>query len=61
MTREEFNSLNRGDIISHKIMKDHSWMVEANYGNRVTAVDTIDVTNPDEWDITLKAFYKIPS
>jgi predicted transcriptional regulator YheO len=29
--------------------QSESYIVNSNYGNRVTAVDTKDVTNADEW------------
>ena len=29
-------------------------IVTANYGNHVTAVSTIDITNPPEWEILSK-------
>ncbi len=56
MTKEEFKNLSRGDIIRHKD-KTQSALVDVTFGDRVTAVQTIDVTNPEEWDIVCKAGY----
>lgn len=56
MDRETFKLLGRGDIIIHKGVGD-SVVVIANYGDRVTAADTVDVTNPDEWELVVKASY----
>lgn len=53
MTFRDFESLERGDVIRHKIGGD-SFIVDANHGDRITAVRTIDVTNPVEWDIVRK-------
>lgn len=63
MTRNEFETLGRGDVIrlheeSHEYYeKTRTYVVMANYGNRVTAVRTVDVTNPAEWDLVYKANY----
>lgn len=37
-----------GDIVIGKASAI-SYIVTANYGNRVTAVRSADITNPDEW------------
>lgn len=39
-----------GSIIRHKA-GEFVYIVTANYGNRLTAVRTVDVTNPSEWEI----------
>jgi hypothetical protein len=57
MTKEEFNDLNRGDLIKHRA-ESTVLIVTANYGDRITAVETWDVTNPDEWAIVRKADYR---
>jgi len=55
MKKEEFNSLDLGDIIRHTSpQKTSVYMVTGNYGGRVTAVKTVDLTNPDEWLIVSK-------
>jgi len=53
MTEDEFRNLQPGDIVrnTHSL---NSYVVTANYGNRVTAVKTIDLTNPSEWTLALK-------
>jgi len=49
---DQFKSLRTGDIVSHKSKYDIGiYVVTANYGNRVTAVRTVDITNPYEWDL----------
>ena len=42
------SQLQRGDIVRHRSSGD-SMVVTANYGSRVTAVRTADITNTDEW------------
>lgn len=49
MLKIEMRCLCPGDIIRHK-GDSGGYIVTANYGDRVTAVRTVDVTNPDEWD-----------
>jgi hypothetical protein len=56
MNIKDFNQLDRGDIIRHKSGGD-TYLVNSNYGHRVTAVTTKDLTNPDEWELILKAKY----
>lgn len=42
--------LKEGDIILHKgLTSGPAHIVTGCYGDRVTAVHTIDITNPDEW------------
>jgi len=50
MTKDEMADLKRGDLVRHQ-GNGRSCVVTSNYGNRVTAVDSFDITNPDEWDI----------
>ena len=54
MDKGDFKGLATGDIVRHKIFKQHSFIVTSNYGNRVTAVATVDMTNPHEWEIIRK-------
>ncbi len=54
MTPAEFNALDVGDIVRGKLSV-HSYVVTANYGGRVTAVRTADLTNPPEWNLVKKA------
>lgn len=42
--------LKTGDIVRGKI-SHRTYVVTANYGTRVTAVATQDITNPSEWDV----------
>lgn len=56
MNKEELYSLERGDIVSDS--NDNRYIVTANYGGRVTAVKTVDITNPIEWNVILKSSYK---
>jgi hypothetical protein len=42
------SAISSGDILRHRAGTD-SYVVTGNYGGRVTAVRTVDVTNPDEW------------
>ena len=58
MTEDEFKNLTRGDIVRHKGLGD-SWLIDMSYGNRKTAIRTVDLTNPDEWELISKANYKI--
>jgi hypothetical protein len=54
MTKEEFNSLQEGDIVRHEDSSS-AVMVTGNYGGRVTAVRTYDLTHPPEWKLIFKA------
>lgn len=60
MKPEEFKSLSTGDIVRHA-RGSSSFVVTYNYGDRVTAVRTADLTNPSEWDLCYKANPKPPS
>ncbi len=53
MTPRELEELKTGDVVKH-ICKMQSFVVTANYGNRVTAVQTVDITHADEWEIITK-------
>jgi hypothetical protein len=57
MTKEEFEMLHPGDIIEGKSSRT-IFIVTGNFGNRVTAVQTVDVTNPDEWKLVMTAEHK---
>lgn len=48
MNKIEFERLKIGDIVQH-VCDDKSYVVTGNYGGRVTAVGSVDMTNPDEW------------
>ena len=53
MTEQQFKSLKAGDIV-RGVFSGQSYVVAANYGDRVTAVRTVDVTNPHEWQLASK-------
>lgn len=50
MTKEEFASLKVGDIVRGKLSQQ-AFVVTAHYGSRVTAVQTVDLTSPSEWEL----------
>jgi len=54
MTKAEFENLQPGDIVRHKI-GERSFIVTANYGDHVIAVDTTQLANPEEWTLIQKA------
>ncbi len=45
-----FDELNRGDVIKSS-ENEISYVVESNYGKRVTAVRSVDITNLSEWRV----------
>lgn len=48
-----FKNLVRGDIVRSKL--DHrTFVVTDNYGDRVIAVTSVDMTHPSEWDVVVK-------
>jgi len=57
MTKTEIDALAVGDIVAH-ISDGKAFIVTGNYGDRVTAVRTIDITNPTEWVIKNRANYQ---
>lgn len=50
---ERISDLQRGDIIRHKGEGD-SLLVAAIYPKRATAIRTVDVTNPAEWELVVR-------
>jgi len=54
MKPEDLKQLQPGDIVRGK-SSEISYVVTANYGTRVTAVRTQDITNAEEWEIVQKA------
>lgn len=50
MTRDELKKLEPGDLVRAKF-NGEVYMVTGNYGERVTAVQTVDITNPPEWEV----------
>jgi len=57
VTKDDFLQLSQGDIVQNMSPDSKPIMVTSNYGDRVTAVATYDLTNPSEWEIILKANY----
>lgn len=57
MDIKDFSSLGRGDIVRHKRNRSTSYVVDANHGGSITAMATVDMTNPDEWELVLKCTY----
>ena len=57
MTGKEFDDLKRGDIV-RGVGDARSYVVTGHYGNRATIVRTLDLTNPDEWELVLKAHHE---
>ena len=53
MDKKKFNNLERGDIVKH-VSEARTFVVTANYGKRVTATATIDMTNPSECELVWK-------
>lgn len=56
MTPEQFKHLSTGDLVRHINDKD-IYVVTANFGSHITAVKTVDMTNPPEWVLVGKADY----
>jgi hypothetical protein len=59
MTNEEFKHLREGDIVRAKA-SGISYVICVNYGRHVSAVRTIDITNPEDFDVIEKAAKKGP-
>lgn len=49
MTETELRQLRPGDAVRHVDLGLGVYLVTGNYGHRVTAVRTVDLTNPSEW------------
>ncbi|WP_026463503.1 hypothetical protein [Adhaeribacter aquaticus] len=47
---DEIKKLKRGNVVRNRGNKN-SYVVDANYGDRVTAICSVDITNPDEWEV----------
>lgn len=59
MNQEEFQSLSTGDVVKG-LLSGQTYIVTANYGDRVTAVQTVDITHSNEWELVLKASFQKP-
>jgi hypothetical protein len=53
LTEEQFKQLQAGDVVKGK-SSGNTFIVQANYGNRVTAVKIADMTDPAQWDLISK-------
>jgi hypothetical protein len=51
MTKKEFENLKPGTLIQSK--EDNKWafIVQQNFGDRVTATRTIEIRDPDDWEL----------
>ena len=54
MTKQDLENLQPGDVVRHWAT-GRAYTVLASFGERATAVAVADVTNPDEWDVIVKA------
>ena len=59
MSPEQFAALERGDIVRNS-RQARSWLVAANNGDHVALVDYRHASNPDEWELVLKAGHVDP-
>ena len=50
----DFVKLSQGDTVKH-VTSEVTYTVMGNYGGRATAVKTMDITNPQEWELLAKA------
>jgi len=53
MQEKVFEKLQPGDIVKSNVT-NINYIVTANYGNRMVAVCTADLTNPKEWTLISK-------
>ena len=53
MTNDEMKNLQFGDVVQSKIY-GLGYIVTANYGSHITAIRTVDITNPIEWYLIRK-------
>ena len=54
MTSEEFHNLQSGDVV-RGLVSGLGFLVMDNFGDRVPAVRTVDITNPLEWVLVRKS------
>ena len=59
MTRKEQKALLRGDVIQNR-GSGRSYVVLSNERGRTVVALTVDVTNPDEWEVVGKVDYRQP-
>jgi len=58
MRKSEMKHLSPGDIVKHA-MSLETYVVLANYGDRVTAVKSVDITNSSEWELCSKVLGRV--
>jgi len=60
MTPQQMKGLAPGDFIRRNSTdaRNETYIVTGNYGNRVTAARTVDLTNAPEWLIVMKATHE---
>jgi hypothetical protein len=49
MNKKEMTALQPGTIIQHKTKNEWCFIVSQNFGDRITAVRSIEITDPTEW------------
>ena len=49
-----FNNLRRGDVVRYR-RSEQSYIVQGNFGTHVIATDAVNISNPEEWNLILKA------
>lgn len=54
MDIDALRDLSKGDIVKSAVTGE-TYVVTGNYGDRVTAVKTVDIINPGEWVLVVKA------
>lgn len=51
MNKKEMEQLKPGDVIQHKTNPQWAFIVHQNFGDRLTAVRTIELRSCDDWDV----------
>ena len=51
MKKNEFERLQPGQTIQHKRNNEWAFIVQQNFGDRLTAVRTIEVRDPENWEV----------
>jgi len=57
MKKDKFKLLKRGDLVRH-VNDPRIFIVSANYDGRMTAITSVDMTNPSEWELISEVIYK---
>lgn len=58
MNKEQMRNIRPGDVVRNKADRGHAYIVHCNYGNRITAVRTADITNHEEWELVEECSHK---